>query len=404
MKTKVKMRKLFLFAIILMFLFFLVSCKTTDAEAKIAELEAKITKLEKESKQLEPQAEQKPETTEETKEESPAEEALEEEPEKEFSPTIVGSLYIPGYTTTVYVIGDYAYTSGNGLNIIDISDKANPTIAGSNSISGWAMNLYVEGDYAYLPYGNWDNEGNLSGGGFQIIDITDKKNPVVVGTFESEESISNICITENYIYASYEIFEQKENYAELIGSGIKIIDMADKENLVSVGIYEVGNSGVGSIYIEEDYAYVLTGGTLKILDIANRENPIDKGSYSFSGWAMGFYVEGDYAYLPSSNSLQIIDIADRENPIMTGGVFASGNITDVYAEGDYAYLTYAVRDDNGQIKKSGIEIIDVTDKNNPAVITEVEIPGEAMGIFVEGDYAYVGAGPIGLHIIKLFNE
>ena len=396
------MRKLFFIAIILLFIFPLVSCNATDVQAKIAELEAKINELEEENKQLRTEAEQKPETT---KEESPAEETPEEKPEKEFSPTIAGSLYISGHTTTVYAIGDYAYSTSPSLNVIDITDKNNPTIAGTSSTPGWAIAFYVEGDYAYLAYGNWDNEGKFSEGGLQIIDVTDKKKPAVVGTFESEEEINSICTTENYIYAAYQISEkQDEGYYSMVGSGIKIIDMTDKENPVSVGTYDTGESGISSVCIEGDYAYAFSAGNLKILDITDRENPIDKGSLPFSGWAMNLYIEGNYAYLPSANSLQIIDIADKENPIMTGGAFASGDIADVFVEGDYAYITYAVRDDNYQVKESGVQIIDVKDKNAPAVVTEVEIPGEAMGIFVSGDYAYVGAGPVGLHILKLYAD
>lgn len=405
MKMGIKIRKLSLFVIIFIFLFFLVSCKTADAQAKIAELEAKITALEEENKQLKAQIEQKPEAAEEAKEESLAVETPEEKPEKEFSPTIVESLYISGQTATVYVIEDYAYVAGQGLKIIDITDKNNPTIVGTSDTSDWVMDFYVEGNYAYLPYMSWDNEGYPSGGGFKIIDIADKKKPTEVGVFEFDGEIIHISTLENYIYASYNISEkQDDGYYTMVESGIKIIDMADKENLVLVGTYDTGDWGVGPFRIIGNYIYVFAGQALKILDITDRENPTDIGSYLSSGWAMDFYVEGDYAYLPSGNSLQIIDISDKENPIMAGGVFASGDIASVFVEGDYAYITYVVRDENWQVKKSGLQIIDIADKNNPAVITELEIPGEAMGIFVEGDYAYVGAGSVGLHIIRLFDE
>ena len=195
------MRKLFILAIIIMVLIALVmSCKPTDALAKITELEAKITELEKENEQLKTGAEQEPES---------AEEAPEEALRKEFSPTIAGSLYISGQTATVYVIGDYAYAGGQGLKIIDVTDKNNPIIVGTADPTGWAIDFYIEGNYAYLPYTSWDNEGNFSGGGFKIIDITDKKKPTEVGIFESDVEIGDIDILENYIYASYTISEKQ---------------------------------------------------------------------------------------------------------------------------------------------------------------------------------------------------
>ncbi len=395
------MRKLFLLSIILIVLLALVvSCKPADVQTTIAELEARISELEEENEQLKAGSEQKPEG----EEESSAVETSEDIIQKEFSPAIASSLYISGQTSAVHVIGDYAYASGQGLKIIDITDKNNPEIVGTADPTGWASNFYVEGNYAYLPYSIWDNEG-FSSGGFKIIDITDKKKPEEVGIFESDGSINGICATGNYIYASYEISEkQDEGYYTMLESGIKIIDMTDKENLVSVGTYDTGDSGAGSFRIVGDYIYLFVNQTLKVLDITNRESPTDIGSYRSSGWTSNFYVMGDYVYLPLSNSLQIIDISDKENPAMAGGAFASGDIEYVFIEGDYAYITYVVRDDNWQVKESGMQIIDVENKNTPTVVTGVEIPGEAAGIFVDGDYAYVGAGPIGLHILKLYAD
>jgi len=395
------MRKIFLLAtIVLAILLLVVSCKPADVQAKIAELEARVTKLEGEDEQLNAGVEQKPEG----EEESPTTEASEEKTEKEFLPTIEASLYVSGQTYDVYVVGDYAYASGRGLKIIDIKDKNNPTIVDTVEPNGWIQNVYIEGDYAYVPYAIRENN-ELSSSGFKIIDITDKKKPTEVGIFESDGEIGNICILDNYIYATYEISEkQDEGYYRTVESGIKIIDMTDKENLVSVGAYDAGKSGIGYFRIVGDYLYLFANQTLGILDITDRENPTDIGIYRSSGWAQNFCIEGDYAYLPSNNSLQIIDISDKENSKIAGGVFTTGSIGYVFVEGDYAYITYTVRDDDWQVQESGMQIIDIKNKNTPTVVTEVEIPGEATGVFVAGDYAYVGAGPVGLHILKLYAD
>jgi len=392
MKIRVKMGKVFLFLMIFMFLFFLVSCKT-DAQKTIEGLEARIAELEEE------QNEEIPQNLEEN---STIVEAIEES-QREFSLGIAGSLYLSGYTSSVYVDGDYAYVNGNnGLGIIDISDKENPAIIGSTE-SGWAMDFYVVGNDVYLPYGNWDNEGNLIDSGFQIIDITNREDPTIAGTFESNSRIVDISAIDNYVYATYEILEQKEDYFQLTESGILIIDVTDKENISSVGIYDTGESGANAVSIEGNHLYFITGNSFKVLDVTNRESLTEKGSYSLPGWPRDFCVKGNYAYIPATNSLQIIDISDKENPTVSGGAFTTGEISDVFIEEDYAYIVYMIWDGN-QIKESGMQIIDISDKKNPTVVTGIKIPGEALGIFVSGDYAYVGAGQIGLQIIDLFAE
>jgi len=254
-----------------------VSCTSEDTQAKIAELEARISELEAQSGQSAAGSEQESEG----EEESSATETSGDTIQKEFSPTIAGSLYIPGQTAAVYVMGDYAYTSGQGLRIIDIKDKSNPEIIATADPNSYAHNFYIKDNYVYLPYSIWDNEG-LASSGFKIFDVSDKEKPTEVGVYESDGSIGSICAVGNYIYASYEISEkQEEGYYRTVESGIKIIDMTDKENLVSAGTYDTGDSGSGLISIAGDYIYLFVGQTLGILDITDKENPTDVGIYIF---------------------------------------------------------------------------------------------------------------------------
>jgi len=197
-------------------------------------------------------------------------------------------------------------------------------------------------------------------------------------------------------------------------SGIKIIDISDKENPVTVGVYETGTSIISSIRIEGNYIYVIVEDTLEIIDITNKENLVGKGSYpiyydnrySISG-TLDFYVKGDYLYLPFDNSLKIIDVYDKENPVMVGEIIAYGGVTDVFADSSFAYIAYVTRNSENQVEENGIQIINVRDKNSPALVAELEVPGgaEAMAIFVDGDYAYIGdwQGRC-IHIINLFSE
>ena len=376
-----------------------VSCRPIDTTAKIEELEAKISELEEEK-----ETEQTETSNIKDGEEISSEETTEEDL-KQFSLDIVGSYYNPGYTGKVHVAGDYAYIGGQGLNIIDITDKAKPVVVSSSTTAGWATDFHVEENYVYLPFEEWSESGNKAEIGLQIIDVTDKTNQVVIGAFESEGNIEQISVVDNYIYAVSTVWEEKEeNIFSLVKSSIKIIDATDKANIVEIKEIDRGQLGINSIYSEGNYLYIFEGGSFVILDITDRENPQNKGSLMTSGWAQNFCIEGDFAYLPSGNSLQIIDITDKTNPVLVGGAFAKGDVSDVSVFGDYSFITYIIRNDNGTPKESGVQVIDIIDKSAPKVVADIIIPGEAMGIFAEGDYAYIGAGPVGLQIISLYAE
>ena len=383
------------------------SCKTASEIEK--ETNSETTPLEETTQTIQQTtAAEEPEITEDIEVKTSVMETTEEETKKEFSPSIIGSISIFGFVANVYVEEDYAYVGagggGMGLTIIDIKDKSNPILFGMlRSNSWWRAGFYIKDDIAYFP-NEIQDEGGFSEGSFQIIDISDKNSPDVLGTVKSEGRIKDVWVTEDYAYATYEIFQKK--------SGIQIINVEDKKNPMTIGIYDTGilkssplRGIISSIRTNENYLYVLVGDDLKIMDISDRENIVEKSSYPISKTTLDFYVEGNYLFLPFDNSLQIIDISDEENPIMASDILSSGEVTDVFIDNNNAFITYVIKNGEDQVEKSGIQVIDVLDKNNPILIAELDIPGQAMGIFVEGDYAYVGAGPQeGLQIIKLFND
>ncbi len=190
---RAKIGKVFLLLFVLIFLFSLISCQNSQDKTRIAELEEQLN----EYQQL---------TTEKTTtvtEENQAEttETLPEETGINFTPVIEKDLYIQGQTTNTFVLDNYLYTGGQGLNIFDISDKANPNLLGSIN-SDWVNKLYVEDDYAYIVYSGWDDETGLSKTGLKIIDVGDKKNPTEVADFSMDRNFYNVVIRDNYVFIS----------------------------------------------------------------------------------------------------------------------------------------------------------------------------------------------------------
>ena len=51
--------------------------------------------------------------------------------------------------------------------------------------------------------------------------------------------------------------------------------------------------------------------------------------------------------------------------------------------------------------KSGIQIIDIKDRNSPEIMGSFDTSGRANNIFVEGDIAYVADGDGGLQILNI---
>jgi len=115
------------------------------------------------------------------------------------------------------------------------------------------------------------------------------------------------------------------------------------------------------------------------------------------------HVLGNYAYVACSGFeterilLGIIDITDPANPTIISSLYTTGDIPSdahgIFVSGNYAYLA----------GDSGLRIIDVTNPSNPTIVGFLDTPGYAMEVYVLGNYAYVADGSSGLQVIDISN-
>jgi len=387
---RAKICKIFLLLLIFIFLLSLISCKNSQDKAIIADLEEELADC-KGQQTTEVKGGEKQEETAET---------LAEEIGINFTPVIEKDLYVQGQTRFTFVLNNYLYTGGQGLSIFDITDQANPNLVGTIN-NDWVTGLYVDGDYAYINYSNWDSKTNMSKSGFKVIDVTNKENPTEVADLNMDGNIYNIATLNNYIFISYGIYGQQESE-----TGIKIVDMTDKTNPSFIKNIAVRRYGGGPFCIAGKSGYFLDSGNLKIIDLKDPANANVDENYPLSLSANEIVVNGNYFYFVMANTLQIIDLSDSNLEII-GGVFGRGYTQGIAIEEDYACLSYKVSDSNDEnwiIKESGLQIIDLSDKTQPSIVTKIDIPGEAAEVFIKDNYAYVAAGQNGVQIVKLFDE
>lgn len=397
-RMRARIYKIFLPLLALIFLFSLISCNNSEAQATIADLEQRLADCEEKEAKAE-ETTTKATEKEITQEKTKTEETPIEEVKKEFSPVIVSNFFTQGYPRATFIVDNYLYAAGQGISIIDITDKSNPKLMGVTT-NDWLGGIYVEGDYAFAIYSRWDNETGTSKGGLKVIDISDKESPVEIGDFSMEGNIFDLAVSGNYAFISYAIYGQQTSE-----SGVEILDITDKTNPISIGNLSGGRSG-GPFYVADDLGYYFPGGNLKIIDLKDINNVTEIDNYFFSVYANQLLADQEYLYFIVSNTLQIANLSDTNLEII-GGIFSRGNIQRVAIESDYAYVTYLINDsssDNWVIKESGLQVIDLSNKIQPFIAARIDIPGEANGVSIQDNYAYVAAGPTGVHIVKLFDE
>ena len=119
------------------------------------------------------------------------------------------------------------------------------------------------------------------------------------------------------------------------------------------------------------------------------------GSYDTPGQAVGVQVVGNYAYVADGDSgLQIIDISNPQNPILKGNYDTPGLSYGLKVVGNYAYVADYY---------NGLQIIDISNPSNPILKGNYDTQGWSVDLDVVGNYAFVGDYYNGLQIIDISN-
>ncbi len=106
-------------------------------------------------------------------------------------------------------------------------------------------------------------------------------------------------------------------------------------------------------------------------------------------------VRDNIAYCLMGSGLQIMDITDIENPEEMSRLFIANNQSSIKLEDNYAII-YGSGVGNGII-----HFVDITDPLVPVLLTSFPINAAVRNIFIEGDKLYLTAGRDGFYIIDI---
>ncbi len=113
------------------------------------------------------------------------------------------------------------------------------------------------------------------------------------------------------------------------------------------------------------------------------------------GYANSVRVGGNLCYVAAGSSgLQIVDVTDRQAPRITGAYDTPGNADDVRVAGTTAYVADG---------SNGLVIINVAIPSQPTLIAQLPTGGTALALTVSGARVYVANGSAGMAIVDVTN-
>ncbi len=160
-------------------------------------------------------------------------------------------------------------------------------------------------------------------------------------------------------------------------------------------------------YINWDYTYATDGSTSNTKH--SIEYRFDWGGGSYSNWSSStsashsWSIAGNHivkAQARCANHTGVVSSWSNSNivtitvwsPVLAGSYDTPGDAVGVFVSGSYAY----VADGN-----SGLQVIDVSNPSSPTLAGSYDTQGHFWGLFVSGGYAYVANGSSDLQVINV---
>jgi prepilin-type N-terminal cleavage/methylation domain-containing protein len=177
-----------------------------------------------------------------------------------------------------------------------------------------------------------------------------------------------------------------------------ILDISNPLNPVKRGSI---NTGVGinkvAVNASRTYAYVANANKtyqMQIINVSNIDRPTLVKNFGISGnnnTGRSIALSGNTIYLgtegPAPYEFNVIDISSPTNPVLKGQLSIGNDINSIKIGGNYAYVV----DD---IDSSELSIINVTTSTQPALVTDVDLPGSNNGesVFYDATTQHVIVG------------
>ncbi|MCB1163030.1 hypothetical protein KDL67_10125, partial [bacterium] len=280
---------------------------------------------------------------------------------------------------TALVGGHYLFACYyHSLNVYDVADPSAPALVAELTAFPDAFDILVQGDVAYLG----------GAGGVRILDVTDPLAPVLLATVAMSSYPRALTLDGNVLYATGYYW-------------------ANTGFLASVDVSVPGAPSVLStlplsgqpydIVVQADRALVANGG-VEVIDVADPAATVDLGRVGIPDYSRGLALAGDHAlvtcydanFMQSNASFATVLAPPAFVPMVTHNLSAAAK--RIVLEGRTAYLASGADD---------LVIVDLTDIESPATLSQTALPGEARDLVLQDGLIYVAAFDGGLQIVNV---
>jgi len=333
-----------------------------------------------------------------------------------YAPKILKKLATPNATPTdLAVEGSTGYLAeyAQGLKTVNLTDPLNPVIVGGVDTPGGAVALAASGGRVYVI-------DDVSG--LQVIDVSSPSSPVIIGSTALMGSPVDVEVSGSTVYVAgmdgVQVIDVSNPTSPITIAALPGLQTTDITLIGTWAYLAGGPAGILQVDISQPSSPVLTaalpmdgavgklqssGPMIFATNLFGAQGyqefdtsyplPVPTNSISIRG-GLTTIISGSLGYLSDGQGLQIVDVSDPESPALLGTFNQPGYCEDLAVSGNTVYLT---------TRDLGLQILDASDPINPVVVGSIQdslaIP--VVGIKVQGNLAYVCWN--GLKILDISN-
>ncbi len=235
---------------------------------------------------------------------------------RQFAPTALSSLVVPGFANAVDVQGNVAYVAAGaaGLQLVNVTSRTTPILGAVRDTPGNANDVRVAGTFAYVADGS---------SGLQIYNISDPAAPILAGSFDTPGVAQGVALLGTSAFIADGT------------SGLQIVNVSNPGAAILAGSLALSGTAKGvAVDPLRNLAVVAAGASgIHIVDIANVSAPIRLSTIAVPGGdARDVEISGNTVFVAANTgSLVSFDITNPATPLQRGTTPSAtgGQLTDV---------------------------------------------------------------------------
>lgn len=255
----------------------------------------------------------------------------------------------------------------NAMVILDLQDPADPRIIGQLAVCGSGRQIERQGNLACMT---------ARAEGLFIIDVGNPRQPRLLCHYDTIELATGVYIKDNYCFIACRHM------------GVEIIDISDPMQPKHISSILAGEAQ--SVFVSGQYLYVgaWVEREVMIFDITDPARPEKCGSCLLDGYGDGLFVRQDICFAATGHHAR--------------------RLHNRWKYLDYDFVVAEMFED-GYGCGHGLELFDVTDTDNPSLLSRLKAPPQFLSnndlwdVSVQDGYAYWADAYAGMFVINVTN-